>query len=100
MTEWSTRRVVSSNWRSSPVGSSPSSVAVFGGVRRTAMGPVEESFEQSRGGWPQRAKGSAADESLKVAQDQRPRFLIVLGEGCGVVHELLVGHAPLANPPL
>ena len=50
-----------------------------------------------RGGWPKRAEGSAADESLEVAQTQRPGFVIVPGEGFGVLHELLEGHALLAD---
>jgi hypothetical protein len=39
----------------------------------------------------------AAGESLKVTQAQRARFLIVPGEGFGVSHELLEGHASLSD---
>jgi hypothetical protein len=60
-------------------------------------GFVEEVFEQSRGGWSERAEGSAAGESLEVAQAQRAGFPIVAGEGLGVLHKLFVGHAALPD---
>jgi hypothetical protein len=44
-----------------------------------------------------RAEGSAADESLQVPQTQGARFVIVPGEGFGVLHELLVSHASLPD---
>jgi len=52
---------------------------------------AEDSFEQSRGGRPERAEMLAAGESLQVPQAQGARFLVVPGEDFGVLHEFLVG---------
>ena len=41
--------------------------------------------------------GVAGDESLQVAQAECAWFVVVLGEGLGVLHEFLEGHAPLAD---
>ena len=60
-------------------------------------GFAEEVFEQARGGRAERAVRLAAGESLKVAQAEGARFVMVAGEGFGVVDELLVGHAPLLD---
>ena len=39
----------------------------------------------------------AADESLKLAQVERPRLVIVTRERVGVLHEFLERHASLPN---
>jgi hypothetical protein len=54
-------------------------------------------FEQSRGGRAKRTELLAADESLKVPQAQGARFMVVPGEGFGVLHELLEGQALLPD---
>jgi hypothetical protein len=58
---------------------------------------AEEVFEEPRGGRAEGAGGVAAGEWLKVAQAQRAEFVMVAGEGFGVVDELFVGHVSLAD---
>ena len=96
MVERSMRRAASSSWRSSAAGSRHRR----NGSRRCEQGRdwlAEKLFEQPRGGWSKGTDGFAADESLEVPQAQRPGFVIVPGEGFGVLHELLEGHALLAD---